>query len=218
MLTLAERFWCKVDKRGPDECWPWLASRNEDGYGTFGVDGKTVKASRFAWELANGRPMPDGMEGCHSCDFPPCCNPDHVYPGTHAENMQDMVAKGRWRGPSLEVIRAARGKLTVEQVAQVRERLAAGEPQESIANAFGVTQGAISYINSRTTWSETGGPEGRHTSESRGRRNGRAHLTEDQVREIRRKAEPIKVQAARYGVNRGTIEAIRARRIWAHVS
>jgi len=93
-VPLIIRFWSKVDKRGPDECWPWLASlRNSRGI--IWVDGKHRKASQIAWELANGKPFPAGMDACHSCDNPPCVNPSHIWPGTARDNALDASRKGR---------------------------------------------------------------------------------------------------------------------------
>lgn len=91
-----ERFWSRV-KRG-DGCWEWQGGSNQYGYGLFtrrGCDTKVTRvASRISWELAHG-PIPQGMVVCHKCDNPPCVNPDHLFIGTHLDNMRDMVAKGR---------------------------------------------------------------------------------------------------------------------------
>lgn len=64
------------------------------GYGQIG-DGRCLRYThRVAWELVNG-PIPDGMHVCHHCDNPPCCNVDHLFLGTDADNNADMIAKGR---------------------------------------------------------------------------------------------------------------------------
>lgn len=92
---LADRFWEKVD-RG-EECWTWKPefSRNPGGYGMFTPrHGARVGAHRISWELANG-PIPPGMFVLHHCDNPPCVRPDHLWLGTHLDNMADMKAKGR---------------------------------------------------------------------------------------------------------------------------
>lgn len=93
---LEERFWEKVDKRGPDECWPWNASRDKNGYGHFGIgNGRTTRAHRVSWQLANSSEIPAAMLACHTCDNPPCVNPAHIFIGTMADNLQDASAKGR---------------------------------------------------------------------------------------------------------------------------
>lgn len=80
-----------------DECWVWRGTVRSDGYGTKKIKQKQSLTHRLAWEWANG-PIPAGMFVCHRCDNPPCCNPQHLYLGTHIDNMADMVAKRRhWR-------------------------------------------------------------------------------------------------------------------------
>lgn len=95
--SLAERFWRRVDRRGPDECWPWLGAHNSWGYGQIRIGARTRPAQVVACELTSGQPFPEGMDGCHTCDNPPCCNPAHVFPGTARDNMQDAAHKGRLR-------------------------------------------------------------------------------------------------------------------------
>lgn len=98
--AFAERFWEKVAIAGPDDCWPWEKSTDGHGYGQisnrFG-SGSPECASRVAWELANERPVPDGLFILHTCDNPPCSNPTHLYPGTQADNGRDMAERVRWR-------------------------------------------------------------------------------------------------------------------------
>ena len=89
MKTLEERFWAKVDKRGPDDCWNWTASvvdnRGGGRYGKFKVAGKTIRAARLAYELEVG-PIPDGLTIDHLCRNTLCVNPAHLEPVTQAEN------------------------------------------------------------------------------------------------------------------------------------
>jgi hypothetical protein len=96
--TNIQRFERKVDRRQPGECWPWTGARNPKGYGQFNDGIRFHTASRFAWAIANKSPFPADLLACHSCDNPPCCNPAHIWPGTHTENMQDAAAKGSFKG------------------------------------------------------------------------------------------------------------------------
>lgn len=100
-IPVRNRFWQKVDKRGPNECWPWIAAKDPRGYGRIGGDGRrksgkraVVLSHRTAYELVVG-PIPAGMFVCHRCDNPPCCNPAHLFVATCKQNNQDMYAKGR---------------------------------------------------------------------------------------------------------------------------
>ena len=89
-----ERFWSKVDVRGPDECWLWLASTTRNGYGQF-RDGKMHKAHRYAWELANGRPVAEGLTVHHTCEVKACVNPSHLVEMSYRDNIMasDTVAR-----------------------------------------------------------------------------------------------------------------------------
>jgi hypothetical protein len=93
----SERFWPRVDVRGPEECWPWTGAQIERGYGRFGLNGRSVPAYRFAYEDTVG-PVPEGLELDHLCRNPTCCNPAHLEPVTHAENMRRSKRKECARG------------------------------------------------------------------------------------------------------------------------
>lgn len=91
-----DRFWEKVDRRGPDECWEWQGARNSKGYGELGrAKGKKNEyAHRLAYRIHYGS-ISEGMFVLHRCDNPPCCNPRHLFEGTPQDNTDDMIAKGR---------------------------------------------------------------------------------------------------------------------------
>lgn len=88
------RFWSYVDRRGEDECWPWIGSGLPKGYGTIYVGGGRYLSTHVALELA-GVPRNGAAMALHSCDNPPCCNAKHLRWGTALENSADMVARGR---------------------------------------------------------------------------------------------------------------------------
>lgn len=149
---LAERFWAKVDVRGPDECWPWLGSKDDGGYGLINAGGdewhKTRRASRVCWTLCFG-PIPDGMDILHHCDNPPCCNPRCFFLGTDVDNAQDRVRKGRGIVPDNGGEKHPNAKLTAAQADEIRR--ASGLHRE-IAARFGISRTQVSVIKSGKQW------------------------------------------------------------------
>lgn len=87
-------FWRWVETASDNACWFYKGAKLSNGYGNFKMGGKTYKAHRFSWELANG-PIPLGKFILHRCDNKWCVNPNHLYPGDHNQNMRDMVNRGR---------------------------------------------------------------------------------------------------------------------------
>lgn len=138
--TPAERFWKHVQKS--DDCWSWIGSKSRDGYGTFSATpGKlTMLAHRFSYQLHHGS-LPD-IEICHTCDNPSCVRPDHLFAGTHLENMHDAVAKGRLgRGLSIAIAREIRA---LEGIV----------PRPEIANRYNISEGLVWFIVYNRIWKE----------------------------------------------------------------
>lgn len=107
---LPDRFWPKVDLRaGMSGCWPWRGALDSDGYGALKDRGRSAKAHRVAWEIANG-PIPRGEFVLHRCDNRPCVNPAHLFIGDAGANARDMVSKGRNYAPRAR----SRGQALVE--------------------------------------------------------------------------------------------------------
>lgn len=135
----------------PSGCWEWTRTLNNQGYGVTWLNGRRTSAHRAAWVLAHG-PIPAGRWVLHSCDNPPCCNPDHLWLGTPRDNQRDCISKGR---KAFAVGSAASmAKLTEGQIPEVRARCASGETQTAVARDLGVTRGTIYKILHRECWGQ----------------------------------------------------------------
>ena len=155
----SQLFWAHVHRgSGTDSgaCWLWTGSRNPKGYGHFGLGGQCTQAHRAAWILTNGA-IPDGLCVLHKCDNPPCVRPDHLFLGTNADNMADMVSKGR--AAQRDNSNYPRGenhpnaKLTDSAVLEIRARYAAGEMGTyRLASLYHVAQMTIHGIVTRKHW------------------------------------------------------------------
>lgn len=122
------------------ECWEWPGARTPDNYGNVRRCGQAL-AHRAAWVEVYG-PIPDGMVICHRCDNPPCYRPSHLFLGTHADNVADKMAKGRfWIQTTTK-----RVKLSDEQVAEIRAARAAGALLPDLAHRYGVSKTLVGLI------------------------------------------------------------------------
>lgn len=143
MRTVTERFMAKVRVDQLGGCWNWAGTKTHDGYGRFYLQGSQRRpAHRMSYELFVGA-LPEDVLVCHRCDNPGCVNPQHLFLGTHKDNMADMSSKGR---------RVQRGeqnnnaKLTVEKAQWIREQRAAGAPLRGMAEALGVSESAVKNV------------------------------------------------------------------------
>lgn len=181
MSIIEDRLWAKVNKNGPtmphmdSPCWEWTGGKN-GRYGRFTFNYQSVPVHRLSMTLA-GRD-PTGLLVCHRCDNPICVNPDHLFLGTHTDNMADKVAKGRqakgdntaWRlypercprGPRPPGSKSYGGKpgeanngarLTEAQVIFLRADHARGDiSTASLAKKYGIDKSTVLRIVRRQTW------------------------------------------------------------------
>lgn len=142
-----ETFNAKVKVGSDADCWLWAGAKQRAGYGHFrNQSGKTITASRFAYELAYGC-IAAGLHVLHRCDNRACVNPSHLFLGTHNENMADMAIKGRTtRGEKNHS-----AKLTADQVLEIRS-LRGVVRQKDVAAKFGLNITYVSHIWTRQSW------------------------------------------------------------------
>jgi hypothetical protein len=148
MKSVADRFWQKVAKSSPDQCWEWTAYVNADGYGWMRLAGEsrpTHRVSAVLHKLIDSISSP--MHVLHKCDNRKCCNPDHLFVGTNADNVADKVAKNRCGFSRQHGESNGMAKLTNKQIGQVRGLyFASCFSQSQLAKQFGIKQPHISRI------------------------------------------------------------------------
>lgn len=158
-LAAGERFTSKCVIRKHDQCWEWIASSYQRGYGKFRMGQRWMGAHRRSLE-ATGVSI-DGWHVLHSCDNPPCVNPDHLRRGDRFDNMRDMARKKRFRSQTGEL--SYRAILTESDVISVRGKFAALRRHPSgrivdgelmkLTSEFGVSSGCIRHAAQGRNWS-----------------------------------------------------------------
>lgn len=144
---LREKLRSKIKIDANSECWNWAESKYKDGYGSVRVKGKKLRAHRVSYQLYCGA-IPDGMRVCHGCDNPACINPKHLFLGTQAENIDDMVAKGRQaRGA-----RVCGAKLIEADILVIRAAEGGRGLNSELARRFGVSGQQIADIRAGKYW------------------------------------------------------------------
>ena len=132
--------------RRTSNCWIWIGNSKSPHHPYARIrNGEYVH--RLAWELTRG-PIPGGQFVLHKCDNMKCVRPSHLFLGTQADNMRDMVSKGR----QAKGVMNHAAKLTPKRVKKIRSLLAGGCPQAVIARRFSVSQTAIYWIKNGRNW------------------------------------------------------------------
>jgi hypothetical protein len=146
-----KRFWDKVIKQ-PNGCWEWQASCNKSGHGQFklydhGNGKQSVKrAHQVSWWLEKGE-WPSYC--CHTCDNACCVNPDHLYDGTHQDNMNDKSNRHPgWAG----------NQLSDHQIRRIRREYAIGLSSNQLKNKYPISKSTVLNILNGKIKPEVGGP------------------------------------------------------------
>lgn len=161
-------LWERLDKSGVDGCWEYQGARDKDGYGFMKVREYQHRTHRLAWELTHG-PITDGLHVLHRCDNPPCCNPEHLWLGTEADNAADRDRKGRTNYPRGDAHYTRRrpdwvkrgeqvpgAKLTWAAVREMRELYAAGwGSHRELSLRYGVSRELVREVVNSRRWKET---------------------------------------------------------------
>lgn len=145
----AARFWQKVDRKGADECWPWIAARTGFGHGKIWDFGVLRGAHCVSYEMHAG-PIPKGLLVRHTCDNPWCVNPKHLVAGTHKDNGRDMVERGRnWMGDRMKGEAHPNSKINKAMVRRILK-----DPRSSLqlAKHVGISASVIRKIRQGNAW------------------------------------------------------------------
>lgn len=210
-------FEAQVKRAGPNDCWPWEGQIEDAGYGWFSAAGVTDRAHRWAYVFSKG---PIGryserrsLSICHKCDNRICCNPAHLFEGTDADNAADMVAKGR----SVKGEEHHAAKLTSDLVRAIRR-----DPRShrQTGETYDISAGTVAALRQYETWAHVDPDKkndyDRHRAlHAQPPTYGGAKLYREQVLEIRADARPVVEIAVEYDVTVATIQAVKAKRVWA---
>ena len=147
----AASFWRKVLKS--DGCWEWTASCLTSGYGAFWNGSKVITAHRQSFIMAHGD-IPDGLFVCHHCDNRKCVRPDHLFLGTNADNVADMVSKNRVsRVSRCAGVKSPHAKLNDSKVREMRSLALEGVSHKEISKRFMISHATANKVIRRLAWS-----------------------------------------------------------------
>lgn len=146
VVNTPESFWALAVRDGP--CLIFAGASRRRGYGRVSYQGRAFTAHRLAWILSRG-PIPDGLFVCHTCDRKLCVEPLHLFLGTSPDNTRDHVAKGRAHLNGRPGLLNSQGRLTPEQVAEIRELASTGLSRRAVAARFGIAHQTVTKIVNR---------------------------------------------------------------------
>lgn len=153
MSVTLQTFMSRVEPDLNSGCWLWSGAPAAGNYGCIKFDGRYQKAHRVSWALHNGFMPPSHTKVCHSCDTPPCVNPAHLWLGTQADNVADMVAKGRGRTSPRFGSQNAVSVLDETRVWEIKQLVALKQfSGNEVARSYGVSPMTVSRIVNCQTW------------------------------------------------------------------
>lgn len=150
-MTLDD-FMRRVEFEANTGCWLWSGAPGAGGYGVAKFDGRNQKAHRVSWALHTGEMPPRVVKVCHRCDTPACVNPAHLWTGSQADNVADMVAKRRHKCVPMHGEANPGARLTSAAVVAIREGVANGIPQRRFAEQFNVSPMTVSRAARGESW------------------------------------------------------------------
>jgi hypothetical protein len=211
-LSPQERFMKYVDKTAKNGCWHWIGAIDK-GYGKFRIDDKNVYAHR-ASVLFFHKPNVDFSKllVCHKCDNTMCVNPDHLFLGTHQDNVDDKMQKGRH--VSTKGVDSPHAKLTEENVLYIRD---CEKSAEQLAIEFNVSTSNINAIRSGKRWKHVGGKIVVISNHVSGENHPMKKLDEEKVRYIRNSDKKTRDIAMELGISYVTAYEVRKGKTWKHV-
>jgi len=210
LRTIQERIESRIISRNGYGCW--LTTYTRRGRPQIFVGGKTRILSRVVYEVYKGV-SPGDLFVCHNCDNRHCINPEHLFLGTHTDNMLDRDRKNRQPKGSA----VGNSKLTESQVMEIRDLLAKGNlTGKQIGDIYNVHQCTISYINTGKTWTHIDGVGAKINTWQFNRK-----LDDDKVKQIKKLlAEGMSSRkiSELFGVGKSTLGSIRQNRTWTHIN
>lgn len=146
-----ERFFSFFDKTVG--CWIWKGGLPDDGYPRIAINNKSVLGHVLSYVLHKGV-IPEGLHVCHECDNPSCVNPDHLWLGTHSQNMEDRGNKGRWKHNGRFGTNINSAKITANDAIEIRKCVELGASQTEMSKRFKLSKSAINSLIKGKTWKQ----------------------------------------------------------------
>lgn len=190
-----------------NDCWLWTGSVNDDGYGNIWIGKSCKKTHRVSYILFKGD-IPDKMCVCHKCDKRSCINPEHLWIGTHKDNMNDMVNKGR----TLYAEQRKNNKIPRALYLEIVNKYLSGQRQTQLAKEYN--------CHSTTIWNAIHKIVPINKIDLKGEKHPYAKLTEGIVKMIRKyKSEGLSTKeiALKYNISTQLVNRINKRLIWKHI-